>query len=205
MIARRGDGSVAMRAAVGEAGGSAFTLERPFRVASVSKMVATTAFLPLALRTGLDLDADASEFVGFRLRHPAWPDVAITPRMLLSHTSGPGTASHPACCWAIGSPRPSRRRGDARGQGGGGEPSRGARLRRLLFQPGVDAANFALLAQMLERRANERFDLHMNRVLFAPLGLDIGYNWSGVGPAKRALAAPGLHRSAGAWGRGSLG
>ena len=87
-IARRGDGSVAMRAAAGAAGGSPFTPERPFRVASVSKLVAASVFLPLALRTGLSLDADASPFLGFRLRHPAHPDAAITPRMLLSHTSG---------------------------------------------------------------------------------------------------------------------
>ena len=31
------------------------------------------------------------------------------------------------------------------------------------------------------------------------MGLDIGYNWSGVSAAKRGLAAPGLHRADGAW------
>ena len=34
------------------------------------------------------LYADVSGPLGFRLRHPAWPDAAITARMLLTHTSG---------------------------------------------------------------------------------------------------------------------
>ena len=54
--------------------------------------------------------------------------------------------------------------------------------------------NFALIAQILEWRTGERFDLHMRHALFQPLGLDIGYNWSGVSQAKRDLAAPGVHR-----------
>jgi CubicO group peptidase (beta-lactamase class C family) len=59
--------------------------------------------------------------------------------------------------------------------------------------------NFALVAQILEHRANQRFDLFMRRELFAPLGLDIGYNWSGVSQPKRAMAAPAVHLDAGAW------
>jgi CubicO group peptidase (beta-lactamase class C family) len=195
VIARRRDGSVAMRAAGGEAGGSAFTVERPFRVASVSKMVAATAFLPLALRTGLDLDADASGLVGFRLRHPAHPEVAITPRMLLSHTSG--LRNGPSY------PVPLGHRLSEAFDSGGRHYDAGGWFGPAGHAPGAWFAyadvNFALVAQMLERQANERFDLHMNRVLFQPLGLDIGYNWSGVSPAKRALAAPAVHRVDGVW------
>jgi CubicO group peptidase (beta-lactamase class C family) len=195
VIARRGDGSVAMRAAAGGTGGSPFTLERPFRVASVSKMVATSAFLPLAQRTGLDLDADASDLVGYRLRHPAHPDVAITPRMLLSHTSG--LRNGPSY------PVPLGHRLSEAFESGGRHYDAGGWFGPAEHRPGEWFAyadvNFALVAQMLERRANERFDLHMSRVLFRPLGLDIGYNWSGVSQAKRALAAPAVHREAGAW------
>jgi len=195
LIARRGDGSVAMRAAAGVAGGTDFTVERPFRVASVSKMVATTAFLPLALRIGLSLDADASDFVGFRLRHPAHPEAAITPRMLLSHTSG--LRNGPSYPVPLG-----HRLSEAFEAGGRHYDSAG------WFGPPEHApgtwfayadVNFALVAQMLERRTGERFDLHMNRVLFRPAGLDIGYNWSGVSQAKRALAVPGVHRDGAAW------
>src|SRR4051812_9576046 len=69
VIARRGDGKVAFRAAAGQAFGPAgprpFALDQPFRVASVSKMIATSVFLPLALRNGVKLDEDASRWLGF--------------------------------------------------------------------------------------------------------------------------------------------
>ena len=35
----------------------------------------------------LDLDRDVSDYLGFTLRNPNYPDKAITTRMLLSHTS----------------------------------------------------------------------------------------------------------------------
>ena len=195
VIARRTAGSVAFKAVAGVAGAAAFTLDRPFRVASVSKMVATAAFLPLAMRTGLDLDADASEALGFRLRHPAHPDLAITPRMLLSHTGGlrngpsyPVPLGHKLSeAFDLGG-----RHYDAGGWFGPAEHRPGAWF-------AYADVNFALIAQILERLTGERFDRHMGRVLFQPLGLDIGYNWSGVSQAKRDRAAPGLHRIDGRW------
>jgi len=200
VIARRGDGRVAFRAADGQAFGPAgprpFALDQPFRVASVSKMIATAGFLPLAARKGLDLDGDASALLGFRLRHPAWPDTAITPRMLLSHTSGLRNGkSYPV---------PLGRKLEEAFVAGGRHYDEGAWFGPTEHRPGDWFAyadvNFALVAQMLERAAGERFDLHLRRALFQPLGLDIGYNWSGVSAAKRAkAAAAAVHREAGRW------
>jgi CubicO group peptidase (beta-lactamase class C family) len=199
VIARRGDGSVAMRAAAGQAFGPAgprpFALDQPFRVASVSKMVATSAFLPLAMRKGLNLDGDASPLVGFRLRHPAWPDVAITPRMILSHTSGLRNGKN--------YPVPIEHNLEEAFQPDGRHYDDGAWFGPPEHRPGGWFAyadvNFALVAQMLERASGERFDRHMHKVLFRPLRLDAGYNWSGVSPAKRARAAAGLHFEGGHW------
>jgi CubicO group peptidase (beta-lactamase class C family) len=195
LIARRGDGSVAMQAAAGSAGGRPFSLERPFRVASVSKMVATSVFMPLAQKSGLDLDGDASDLVGFRLRHPAYPDVPITTRMLLSHTSG--LRNGPSY------PVPLGRKLSEAFIEGGRHYDAGAWFGSPEHRPGDWFAyadvNFALVAQILERRTGQRFDLAMCTALFQPLGLDIGYNWSGVSAAKRALAAPAVHLEAGAW------
>jgi D-alanyl-D-alanine carboxypeptidase len=195
VIARRGDGSVAMQAAAGAAGGAPFTLERPFRVASVSKMVAASVFMTVALASRIDLDGDASELAGFRLRHPAHPDVAITPRMLLSHTGG--LRNGPSYPVPLGHKlseafTPGARHFDNAGWFGPAE-----------HRPGDWFAyadvNFALVAQMLERRACERFDAVMRSALFEPLGLDIGYNWSGVSQAKRARAAPAVQQVNGTW------
>ena len=199
VIARRGDGRISLRAAAGQAFGPAgprpFALDQPFRVASVSKMVATSVFLPLALRTGLDLDGDASELVGFRLRHPAWPDTAITPRMILSHTSALRNGrSYPV---------PLGRRLAEAFQPGGRHYDDGAWFGPPDRRPGDVFAyadvNFALVAQMLEKRACERFDIVMRDALFRPLGLDIGYNWAGVSAAKRARAAAAVHWEKGQW------
>ena len=199
IIARRADGSVALRAAAGVALGPAgqrpFALDQPFRVASISKMVAASVFVPLAMRTGLDLDADASDLVGFRLRHPAHPDVAITSRMLLSHTSG--LRNGPSY------PVPLGRRLSEAFVIGGRLYDAGGWFGPAEHRPGAWFAyadvNFALVAQMLERLSGERFDIVMRDVLFRPLGLDIGYNWSGVSQGRRARAAAGLHREAGHW------
>jgi CubicO group peptidase (beta-lactamase class C family) len=68
--------------------GRPFRLDSPFRVASVSKMVAASVIVPIATGLPGGLDADVSDRVGFRLRHPAWPERPIRLRHLLSHTSG---------------------------------------------------------------------------------------------------------------------
>jgi CubicO group peptidase (beta-lactamase class C family) len=199
VIARRGDGSVAFQGAAGQAFGPAgprpFALDQPFRVASVSKMIATAAFLRLAMARDLNLDGDASERVGFKLRHPAHPDAAITPRMLLSHTSG--LRNGPSYPVPLGHKLSEAFTSDGR------HYDAGAWFGPAEHRPGDWFAyadvNFALVAQMLERLSGERFDLFMHRRLFAPLDLDIGYNWSGVSAAKRAKACAAVHQVDRAW------
>ena len=200
LIARRGDGSVAVKLVGGEAFGPAgqrpFGLDMPFRVASVSKMIATSVFLPLAKARGFDLDADVSGPLGFRLRHPAWPDTAITTRMLLTHTSG--LRNGPSYPVPLGHKLAEAFLADGRHYDAGGwfGPAE--------HRPGAWFAyadvNFALVAQLMEHLTGERFDIHMRKALFQPLGLDIGYNWSGVSQAKRDEG-----RRRGPAGRGPLG
>lgn len=59
-----------------------------FIVASVSKTFTGALLLGLVEEGRLDLDADVSTYLGFPFRHPAFPDVVITTRMLASHVSG---------------------------------------------------------------------------------------------------------------------
>lgn len=176
-------------------GPEAFDLDRPFRVASVSKMIAASVFVSHALETGLDLDADVSPWLGFRLRHPAWPDQAITARMLLSHRSG--LRNGPSYPVPLGHAlveafTPEGRHWDGGGWFGPPDKAPGAWF-------AYADVNFTLLAQILEARTVERFDLILHRRLFAPLGLDIGYNWSGVSQARRDRVMPGLRRQDGRW------
>lgn len=176
-------------------GPEAFDLDRPFRVASVSKMIAASVFVTHALETRLDLDADVSPWLGFRLRHPAWPDRAISARLLLSHRSG--LRNGPSYPVPLGHDlaeafTPGGRHWDDGGWFGPADKAPGDWF-------AYADVNFALLAQILETRTGERFDLYMRRRLFEPLGLEIGYNWSGVGQARRDQAMPGLRRQDGRW------
>lgn len=58
-----------------------------FRVASVTKWVTAIGLMVLADQGRLDLDRDISDYLPFPVRNPAWPDVPITARMVMSHTS----------------------------------------------------------------------------------------------------------------------
>jgi CubicO group peptidase (beta-lactamase class C family) len=199
VIARRGDGRIALRAVAGQAFGPAgpgsFALDQPFRVASVSKMVAASVLLTVGPHVGLKLDGDASEAVGFKLRHPAWPDVPITPRMILSHTSALRNGkSYPV---------PLGHKLAEAFQPAGRHYDDGAWFGPSEHRPGDFFAyadvNFALAAQMLETLSCDRFDIIMRDALFRPLGLDVGYNWSGVSAEKRAKACAGVHAQDGKW------
>lgn len=58
-----------------------------FRVASVSKMFTIFSVMQLVEQGKINLDDDASDYLGFELRNPNFPQKKITPRMLASHTS----------------------------------------------------------------------------------------------------------------------
>lgn len=58
-----------------------------YRIASVSKLVTAIAVMQLVEAGRLGLDDDVSQALGFELRHPAHPQVPLTVRRLMSHTS----------------------------------------------------------------------------------------------------------------------
>jgi CubicO group peptidase (beta-lactamase class C family) len=200
LIARRGDGRLALAASAGrrvsgDGRVSPFGLDDPFRVASISKMVATTGFMGLAEAGRLSLDDDISGPLGWRLRHPAFPDDPIRIRHLLSHTSAlrngpsyPVPAGH-ALREAF---EPSGRHWDGGAWFGPADRAPGAWF-------AYADVNFCLIAQIIERVTAERFDRYMTRVVLAPLGLDAGYNWSGVSQAARDRAAPAWRWLDGGW------
>ena len=172
-----------------------FELGQPFRVASVSKMVTATGFMSLVSQGRIDLDADVSRYLGETLRHPAFPETAITSRMLLSHTSGLRNGAD--------FPVPFNRPLLTRLRAAAGEETFGGWLAPAGEPPGswfsYSDTNFAVLAQIIERVTDVRFDRFMRETLFAPLELDIGYNWSGVSQAKRNRAAAACRWEDAAW------
>ena len=145
-----------------------------FRVASISKLVMTFGALSLCADGLLDLDGDLSALLGYRVRSPHAPDVPVTLRMLLTHTSGLR---------------------DEGAYGTRGMQS-GCTLRELLEAPenwlsarpgaafhysnlGAGAAGVAM-----ELAAGMPFDDLMQSRVFAPLGIRASYD-----PRRIALAA----------------
>lgn len=164
----------------------AVTADDPVRVASISKLVTTLALMRLVDQGRLDLDRDVSDYLGWPLRNPGFPDTRITLRLLLSHRSslldGPDLYIIPL----------------------------GKTLREQLADPRVwDGAhapgsgwfhytnlNFPVAASVMERATGERFDRLMTRLVLKPLKLDACFNWSGcsAGTAARAVV---LYRATG--------
>lgn len=161
--------------------GRVMTVSAPVRVASISKLVATLGFMMLVERGQVDLGDDVSDILGFTLRHPSFPKERITPRRLLSHTSG--LRDGPS--YPVGFGRPL----SAALTPGGAQWDDGAWFGPATEPPGDWFAycntGFAVIAQVMERVGAGRFDRFMTDQLFRRMALDCGYNWSGVSQAAR--------------------
>ncbi len=58
-----------------------------FRMASVTKPISAMAMMTLVDEDKVQLDADIGEYLGYQVRNPRWPDVPVTLRQLMTHTS----------------------------------------------------------------------------------------------------------------------
>lgn len=163
-----GDAGVAERAV---------TIDDPARVASISKLVVAIGVMRLSEQGKLDLDRDVNEYLGWRVRNPAFPDAPITLRALLSHQSG----LRDSVDYIV--------------------PLDGI-LETVLANPKAWELNHApgtyfsyaninspLIAAVVEGATGERFDRLMARLVLTPLGLDACYNWgAGCSDGRRAQA-----------------
>ena len=163
----------------GDAGvaGRAVTIDDPARVASISKLVVAIGVMRLSEQGKIDLDRDVNEYLGWRVRNPAFPNASITLRALLSHQS----SLRDTVDYIV--------------------PLDGS-LETVLANPkawDVDHApgtyfsyaniNSPLIAAVLESATGERFDRLMARLVLTPLGLDACYNWgAGCGDGRRVQA-----------------
>lgn len=153
-----------------------------YRIASISKFVMTTAMMKLYDQKRIDLDEDASTYLGFTLRNPNHPDTPITVRMLLLHTGsineGAGYDRFLMATYNnVGNP-----------------PS----FRELLIPGGLYFtddmwrkegpgeyytycnANFGLAGTIIEKITGQRFEEFMQQNLFIPLGITGSYIPEGV-------------------------
>jgi CubicO group peptidase (beta-lactamase class C family) len=64
------------------------TSETIYMLASTSKQVTSVAVMQLHEKGLIDIDKDINSYLPFKVRNPNFPDLAITPRILLAHRSG---------------------------------------------------------------------------------------------------------------------
>jgi CubicO group peptidase (beta-lactamase class C family) len=161
------------------------------RIASISKLVTAIGVMRLVEAGTLDLDADVSTWLGYPVRNPAFPDVPITLRLLLSHRSSltdgadyvlPLDATLQATL------------ADPRAWDGIHAPGRWFRYTNL---------NLPMVAAVMEAATGERFDRLMRALVFEPLKLDACFNWSGCSDAAIGRAVV-LYRSTGEVARDDL-
>lgn len=157
-------------------GARPLAIDDPVRIASISKLVVGLGAMRLVEQGLLDLDADVSAALGWRLRNPAFPDAPISLRMLLSHRS----SLRDEIDYAV---------------------PLGVELRDAITPAAFDPAHrpgryfryanlgFPVIATVMERATGERFDLLMKRLVLDPLGLDACFNWAscGAGAVRRAV------------------
>jgi CubicO group peptidase (beta-lactamase class C family) len=158
------------------------------RVASISKIATALTLIQLAEEGKIDLDFDVSGPLGFKLRHPSFPDSPITPRMILSHTSGVRDGDN-----YKGVVGETLEGFFVAGGKNYADASHWAKLDLPLGHFAYSNLGMALIAQMAERVSGERFDKIAKRLVFDPLGITAGFNWSGV-PDDDVAAGSTLYR-----------
>lgn len=145
-----------------------------YRIASVSKLVASIGFMKLVETGAIDLDADISNYLGFGVRNPNAPGEVITSRMLLSHTASVRDASDliitqvgVTLATALATVDPATGAAAFWAADPAQAPGRGY----------FTYANYntIILATIIERVSKQRFDLYMKAAVLDPLGITGGF------------------------------
>ncbi|WP_296678474.1 serine hydrolase [Novosphingobium sp.] len=166
----------------------------PVRIASISKLVTALGVMRLVDQGQVDLDRDVSDYLGWTLRHPAFPDRPITLAMLLSHQSGLIDGDD-LYLIPLGATL-QQRLGDPRVWDQSHAPGSG------WFH--YTNLNFPVVATIIEQVTRQRFDVAMRDLVLAPLKLDACFNWGAGCSASAAARAVVLYRANGDVARDDL-
>ncbi|WP_288381408.1 serine hydrolase [uncultured Massilia sp.] len=149
------------------------TLDTLYRIASISKMMTTLGLMRLVEAGRMELDADVSSYLGFRLRNPHFPGRPITLRTLLTHRSS--LRDEAGYSWPLAtSLKDVLVPGDPKSWSNRAGPGDWFTYCNL---------GWGVIGTAMERVTGERFDLLMGRLLLQPLGITAGYNPSLLPPA----------------------
>lgn len=143
-----------------------------FRIASISKSFSGVSIMQLVEAGKLSLEDDVNDILGMNIRNPRYPDIPITVKMLLSHTSsmkdGGGAARYTDLTYIDESKTPIDE------------------IREKSYLPyapgqGYKYCNRALntIGVIIEKVSGERFDNYVLNHILRPMGLtekEAGYN-----------------------------
>ncbi len=134
-----------------------------FRIASISKSFTTTALMTLADKNLISVDQDVSDLVGFRIRNPKFPDVPVTVKMLLSHSSSLNDSQG---YFTLDILNPSK------------NPEYTKCYNDYMPGTGYQYCNlgFNTLGAIVEKISGIRFDKYVKQVISGPLGLHASFN-----------------------------
>ncbi len=141
---------------------------------SVTKTLTCTGLMQLWERQKVALDADVNEYVSFRVRNPAFPQVPITIRQLLTHTSS--IKDGPAYLQSYACGDPSHNLGEwLRAEVSTDGEASEVRRNYHSWQPGARWAysniGYGLLGHVIEQAANQAYADYIVQHVFAPLGM----------------------------------
>ncbi|NLM85798.1 MAG: beta-lactamase family protein [Clostridiales bacterium] len=143
--------------------GQPLTAGTAFRLASVSKLVTAAGVMAMSQQGLINLDEDTDLFLPYSLRHPKAPELPITLRMLLTHTSA--IIDSPAYFNALESATDAQ-----------AILEQGSHAAYLPGQ-GCEYSNFAygLIACVLEAKTGLSFENLMQQYLFEPLCMQASF------------------------------
>ncbi len=159
--------------ATGADGNRAADARTMYRIASISKLITAIGVMRMVDDGVLRLDADVSEYLGYPLRNPHFPQVPITLRLLLTHrasiTDDAGYYWEDRLNVNLRDVFTPGGRHHGKGEMWSTRAPPGA-----YFQYGN--LNWGVIATVMEAASGERFDRLMKRLLFNPLAVRGGFN-----------------------------
>ncbi|MCC6280147.1 MAG: serine hydrolase [Saprospiraceae bacterium] len=152
-------------------------VDSKYRIASISKAITAIAVMQLAEHNLLNLDENISSILGYSVLNPNNPSVAITSRMLLSHTStiiDGSTYSNFIEATVNNNPIPNLSEILT---------PNGAYYTTGQFNNAVPGTyfnyaniNYVILGTIVEKVSNVRFDVYCKQNISDPLGIDASFN-----------------------------
>ncbi len=149
-----------------------FTSDTKIRIASLSKTFVAVAYMQLAEQGKIDLDEDISKYLGFTLRNPNFPDISITSKMLLSHTSSLRDGEIYSAPQQFSVKEFFDKDGAFYENGAHFAPKEEAPGEFFYYAN----LNYGLLATIIEKVTQTRFDVYIKSAILDPMEMEASFN-----------------------------